>query len=302
MLTNVSKRQADDEVLTLRSSFLDLGLGSVVSSEDEKKSCFGRIDEMLGSQGGTSLWEEYKKNPASMAKGVQAAGACIVLVANLERGQENTLDVVIFADRNGNIVVPSRTSVLSATYLAEISDKLFRGFKRQEAKAMSLTLVEFKDSETARKVSPKGSWTRAVPIQDEHQKLKEVGDIVIELARSFGSCAYCPLNQCSKAKNNVCKFETKWKDTVAQVVHIVRRERDLQKASLAMIRQGQLLTATNADTKEDQAEEKRDVEKDQIGEEQATDDDGLYADMVNNLILLHLPAKKSWTLKRRITN
>ena len=49
MLTKVSKKQTGDEDLTLRSNLLDLGLGSIVSSEEEMKSRFGRIDEMLGS-------------------------------------------------------------------------------------------------------------------------------------------------------------------------------------------------------------------------------------------------------------
>ena len=93
----------------------------------------------------------------------------------------------LFSDKDDNIIVPEQTSVLSATYLAKVADELFRGLKRPDAKAMSLTLVNFKNSETARQVSPKGSWTRAVPIQDKDQKWKKVGDLAMELARSFGS-------------------------------------------------------------------------------------------------------------------
>ena len=89
ILIKVSEKQIGDETMTLRSSLLDLGLGSVVSSEDETKSRFGRVEEMLGSERDTSLWAEYGENPASMAKGLQAAGACIMLVANLERGGAN---------------------------------------------------------------------------------------------------------------------------------------------------------------------------------------------------------------------
>jgi hypothetical protein len=51
----------------------------------------------------TSIWEEYKNNPEAREKGLQAAGACIVLVATLERGGANTLDVITFADKNDNI-------------------------------------------------------------------------------------------------------------------------------------------------------------------------------------------------------
>ena len=65
--------------------------------------------------------------------------------------------------------------MLSATYLADAADVLSRGFGRQKAKAISLTLVEFKNSETARQVSPWGSWTRAVPIQEKKTEIEEVG-------------------------------------------------------------------------------------------------------------------------------
>jgi len=89
ILMEVSEKQIGDETMTLRSSLLDLGLGSVLSSEDETKSRFGRVEEMLGSERDTSLWAEYKKNPEIMERGLQTAGACIVLVANLERGGAN---------------------------------------------------------------------------------------------------------------------------------------------------------------------------------------------------------------------
>ena len=63
------------------------------------------------------------------------------------------------------------------------------------------------------------------------QKLKEVGDLVIELARSFGSCVYCPLNQCNKIRNNVCRFETNWEDAVTQVVRSSKRTRAPENTS-----------------------------------------------------------------------
>jgi hypothetical protein len=127
-------------------------------------------------------------------------------MATLERGGTKTLDVVTFADKHGDKIVPERTSMLSAMYLANVADMLSRGFGRQLAKSISLTLVEFKNSETARQVSPWGSWTRAVPILDKNQKLKKLGGLTMELARSLGSCVYCPLKKCKKVRWFGCKL------------------------------------------------------------------------------------------------
>jgi hypothetical protein len=78
-----------------------MGLNVIAPDKNEIKSCRGRIEEMYGSEGDTSIWEEYKSNPEAREKGLQAAGACIVLVATLERGGTRTLDVVTFADKHG---------------------------------------------------------------------------------------------------------------------------------------------------------------------------------------------------------
>jgi hypothetical protein len=131
ILTKVGENQAGKETMTLRSDLLDLGLESVAPIEDETKSRFGRIEEMLGSEGDTSLWVGYEKNPEMMERSLQIAGACTVLVATLERGEANTLDVITFVDKNDNIVAPERISVLSTTYLAEIADGLYRGLRDQ---------------------------------------------------------------------------------------------------------------------------------------------------------------------------
>ena len=141
-----------------------------------------------------------------------------MLVATIERGEEGTLDAVTFVDENGNKVVQEQTSMFSTMLKTEAADMLPRGFGRLFAKSISLTLVEFESGETARKVSPLGSWSRAVPILDENQKVKKLGDLTMELARSLGSCVYCKRDKFNdNFKDNKCTVssrpngQTKWR-------------------------------------------------------------------------------------------
>jgi hypothetical protein len=147
---------------------------------------------------------------------------------------------------------------------------------------MSLTLAEFKDSETARQVSPKGSWTRAVPIQDKDQKWKKVGDLAMELARLFGSCVYCPLNRCNKVRDNVCRFETSCAGSVAQVIRKVQRELDLQKLPVANLLDGKIVLIAYKKQVE------QDMEDGQIDEEQAEekqpDEDDLFTNNQDDVL------------------
>ena len=174
---------------------------------------------------------------------------------------------------------------LCKMYLAEAADTLSRGFGRQFAESISLTLVEFESGETARKVSPLGSWSRAVPILDENQKVKKLGDLTMELARSLGSCTYCKRDKCKcdNVKDNKCKFETKWADAVEMTIQRVKRELNLQELPVAGIRQGELaLTTTETNEEKKQATGEHDVEDGQI-EEETTEDDVQFNNLVKQL-------------------
>ena len=173
--------------------------------------------------------------------------------------------------------------MFSTMYLAKVADMLSRGFGRLFAKSISLTLVEFKSGETARKVSPLGSWSRAVPILDENQKVKKLGDLTMELARSLGSCAYCKRDKCKcdNVKDNKCKFETKWADAVEMTIQRVKRELNLQELPVAGIRQGELaLTTTETNEEKKQADGEHDMEDGQLKEAMA-EEEAQFKKMVN---------------------
>ena len=149
-------------------------------------------------------------------------------VATMERGEEETLDAVTFVDANGNRVGQERTSMFSTMCLNKVADMLSRGF----GSTVSLTLVEFKNGETARKVSPLGSRSRAVPILGENQEVKKLGDLTIELARSLGSCTHCKLDKskCNRVKDDKCGLKTKRADAVRITIRQVKRELKFQPA------------------------------------------------------------------------
>jgi hypothetical protein len=126
LLKKVDKNRAGSEMLTVRDEFLEMGLKVIASNKDEIKSRRRRIEEMYGIEGDTKIWEEYKNNPGAREEGLQAAGACIVLVATLERGGAETLDEFTFVNEHGDKVAPERTSMLSTVYLAKAADMLSR--------------------------------------------------------------------------------------------------------------------------------------------------------------------------------
>ena len=162
-----------------------MGLAVTAPDDGEIKSRRERIEEVYGSGG--DVWKTYKDDLDAIEKGLQAAAACVVLVATIERGKEGTLDAIAFVDKDGDKVVQACTNLMFSTmYLAKAADVLSRGFGKLFAKSISLTLVEFESDKTAQKASPVGTWSRAVPILDENQKVKELGELTMELARSLG--------------------------------------------------------------------------------------------------------------------
>ena len=80
-----------------------MGLEVIAPDEDEIKSRRGRIEEVYGS--GRDVWKAYKDDLEAIEEGLQAAAACIVLVATIERGEKGTLDAVTFVDEDGDKVV-----------------------------------------------------------------------------------------------------------------------------------------------------------------------------------------------------
>jgi hypothetical protein len=197
----------------------------------------------------------------------------------MERGEKETLDAVTFVEANGNRVKQERTSMFSTMCLDEVADMLSREF----GSTVSLTLVEFKNGETARKVSPLGSRSRAVPILSKNQEVKKLGDLTIELARLLGSCTHCKLDKskCNRVKDDKCGLETKRADAVKATIQTVKRELKFQPAPVAKLLGGDIVRlAFKKQTEKEQADEKQAIEEGQIVEEltaeRQPDDDGLF--------------------------
>jgi hypothetical protein len=71
-LEKVDENRAGKEMLPVREDLLAMGLKAIAPDENEIKSRRG-IEEMYGSEGDTSIWDEYKNNPAANKMGLQAA-------------------------------------------------------------------------------------------------------------------------------------------------------------------------------------------------------------------------------------
>ena len=96
----------------------------------------------------------------------------------------------------------------------------------------------------AQNALPEGKWSRAVPILDKNREVKSIGDLVKELARLMGECAYCDNERlrCNKVnRSGGCRFVNRQKEAVQAVIASVDEQMVVETTPLAVLRSGKMI-------------------------------------------------------------
>ena len=181
--------------------------------------------------------------------------------------------------------------MLSTWFLRATAETLNRGF----GKDVTLTLVEFRNSEMAKNALPMETRSRAIPILSENREVKSIGNLVKELAQRMGKCMYCDNARlhCNKLTLELeCRFVNKRKEEVEAIIKSVDRQMTINTAPVAKLLRGRIVPTTTAklldrnvaqavyDMSQNQSEKEEAKEDGEITEEPTTETrdetDGLF--------------------------
>jgi hypothetical protein len=220
----------------MRAKLGDMGITAIADDEGEIECRLKRIETIRGIDKDTENEQQETKED------ILDAATRVVLVATIEQRGKDTLDTVNFTNERGCKIKRKRTSMLSTWLLKPAAETLGRGF----GKDVTLTLVEFENDEMAQNALPEGTGSRAVPILDKNREVKSIEDLVKELARLMGECAYCDNKRlrCNKVnKSGGCRFVNRQKGAIQAVIASVDEQMVVGTAPLAILRSGKIVLA-----------------------------------------------------------